>query len=98
MFCTKLIFGVYILRLRRRDYSTKEEDSRVLLCVYMLLLSYIYINRCAGEVPALAYLVFEETLVGFLHILRQVGEEHERGHARVGQLHAILDFDVLALV
>ena len=70
----------------------------VLLRVYLLLLSYIYINRCAGKVPAFAYLVLEEALVGFLHILRQIGEEYERGHARVGQLHTVLDFDVLTLV
>ena len=44
---------------------------------YELLLAYIDIDGSTRKVPALAYLVFEEALVGFLHILRQVGEEHE---------------------
>ena len=56
------------------------------------------IDRCATEIPALAYLVFEEALVGVFYILRQVGKEDERRYARVGQLGDIFDFDVLALV
>ena len=68
------------------------------MSVSSLLLADIDVHRCTGEVPALAYLVLEEALVGFLHILRQVGKEHERGYAGAGELHAVLDLDVLTLV
>lgn len=63
----------------------------------LLLLSDEDVDGCAGEVPSFADLVFEEAFVGFLDVLGQVGEEHERWDAGVGQLHAVLDFDVLAL-
>ena len=42
-------------------------------------------------------LVLKETLVRVAHILRQVGIEHKRRNVGVRNLHAILDFDVLAL-
>ena len=55
------------------------------------------VNWSSGEVPALANLVLEEALIGFLDVLRQVGVENKRGDARVGKLGTILDLDVLAL-
>ena len=66
--------------------------------LYLLLLTDVDIYRSTREVPALADLVFQEALVGFLDILRQVGEEYERGHACARELHAVLDLDVLTLV
>lgn len=74
----------------------KEEASRV--SSFALFLSDIDVYRCAGEVPALAYLVLQEALVGLLDILGQICEEYERGYSCAGQLHAVLDLDVLALV
>ena len=47
--------------------------------------------------PILAYLILQEAAVVLLYILWQVGIEHKRGYLRVGQLRAILNFDVLAL-
>ena len=64
----------------------------------LLLLADVDVYRCAGEVPALTNLIFKEAFVGLLHILRQVGEEYERGYAGARQLHAVLDLDVLTLV
>ena len=68
------------------------------LSAQTLLLTDVDVDWRTGEVPALADLVLEEALVGLLHILRQVGKEDERGYACAGQLHAVLDLDVLALV
>ena len=68
------------------------------MCQGMLLLTDVDVHRGTGEVPALADLVLEEALVGLLHILRQVGEEHERGYAGARELHAVLDLDVFTLV
>ena len=62
-----------------------------------LLLAYVDVNGRAREVPLLAHLVLQEAAVRLLDVLRQVGEEHERGYARVGQLRDILYLDVLAL-
>ena len=64
----------------------------------LLLLTDVDINRCAGEVPTLTNLILEEALVGLLHILRQVGEEYERGYTCAGQLHAVFNLNVLTLV
>ena len=48
------------------------------------------------HVPIFAYLVFQKAAIVLLYVLWQVGVEHKRGYLRVGQLRAILNFDVLA--
>ena len=54
------------------------------------------VDRAAGEVPALANLVFEETLVRVAYVLREIGVKHESRDLRVTNLGAILDFDVFS--
>ena len=56
-----------------------------------------HVNWAAVHVPIFAYLVFQKAAIVLLYVLRQVGIEHKRGYLRVGQLRAILNFDVLAL-
>ena len=68
------------------------------LSAQTLLLADVDVDRCAGEVPALTNLIFKEAFVGLLHILRQVGEEYERGYTCAGQLHAVFNLNVLTLV
>ena len=53
-----------------------------------------HVDGAAVHGPILSYLVFEEPAVVFFHILRQIGVEDEGRYLRVGQLCAILDFDV----
>ena len=47
--------------------------------------------------PVLADFVFKKAAVILLHILWEVGIEHEGGDLRVGELRAIFDFDVFSL-
>ena len=54
------------------------------------------IHRYSMEVPLGTDFIFEETLVRFFYILRQVGEEYERWHAHIGQLHTVFNFDIFA--
>ena len=96
----KLIFGVCILCCVSwlGDKKHREELFVLLDATWCLFLSDIYVYGCASEVPALTNLILEEAFVGLLHILRQVGKEHERGHAGAGKLHTVLDLDILTLV
>lgn len=47
--------------------------------------------------PVLADFVFKKAAVILLHILREVGIEHEGGDLRVRELRTIFDFDVFSL-
>ena len=62
-----------------------------------LLLPDENIHRHSVEVPFCTDLVLKEALVWVLHILRQVCKEKERRNACLVQLHAVLDFNILAL-
>ena len=62
-----------------------------------LFLPDIHIDRRSPEVPVLTYLILQETLVWFLHILWQIRVEHEGGHTCVRYLHHVLNLDVLTL-
>jgi hypothetical protein len=61
-----------------------------------LLLSDEHVDGTTRQLPVLANLVLEEALVGFLHILWQIGIEHEGWNLRVRHLRAILNLDVLS--
>ena len=61
-----------------------------------LLLTNEDVDGCTGEVPVRTDLIFEEAAIGLLYPLGEVREEGEAGH-RGGELHDVLDLDVLAL-
>ena len=54
--------------------------------------------RSAVEIPLLAYLVFQETSIGFLHPLRQVAEKDECRYDGVFQHRDVFDFYEFSLV
>ena len=62
-----------------------------------LLLPEEEVDGRAVQVPVLAYLVLEVTLVGILDPLRQVAEEDKRGNMGALEHRYVLDLDVLAL-
>ena len=66
----------------------------IILC---LLLTEEQVDCGAMQVPMLANLVLQETLVGIPDPLRQVAEEDERGHTGTLQHGDVLDLDILAL-
>ena len=63
----------------------------------MLLLTDKDIDGGTAEVPLFTNLVFKETLVRILDVLRQIGKEYECRNLRSLQLSAIFYLDVLAL-
>ena len=65
--------------------------------LFFLFLANENINRCTREMPLVAHLVFQETLVRFLHVLWLVCKEHKRWRLSVRQLRTILNLDVLTL-
>ena len=63
-----------------------------------LFLSNININRGTCQIPLLTHLIFQETLVGLLHVLRQVGKINKRRNLCIRQLRNILNLDILTFV
>ena len=55
------------------------------------------IHRHSVEIPFGTDFVFEETLVWFLYILRQVRKEQERRNTCLVQLHTVLYLDIFTL-
>lgn len=90
MIFDKKIFFL-VVKYQKEDFSTNIRNTQ-------LLLTNKNINRSTRQFPTLAHFVFEETLVRFLHVLRQVGKEHERRNLRIGQLSNVFYLDILTFI
>ena len=66
---------------RKRHKKNAKQKFFLLLCIFKLptelFLTEEYVDRSARQFPTLTDFVLQETLVRFLHVLRQIRKENE---------------------
>ena len=76
----------------------KKSHCRAIGVALSSFFAHKHVDGGAGEVPVLAYLVLEITLVRLFHPLRQVAEEHKGGGDGILELGYVFDFDKFTLI
>ena len=78
------------------DTKRKLPSNRLSYYISQLsLLAYENIDRSSGEIPVLANLILQETLIRILYPLGQITEESEAWNAYCRQLGNIFDLDIV---
>ena len=72
--------------------AAQKEPTRMIF----LLLTEVYLDWYAREIPMFAQVILEESAVVLADILWQVAEEYKL-RSRCWELHCILDADILTL-